>query len=202
MEKSKKKETEIYLDYMASADVNPSSMHNSGINAKRSLEKARAEVAAMLRAAPAEIIFTSGGTESNNLAIQGVVSAWAGESLPHIVTTNIEHPSVLETCRMLERNGVARVSIVPVERTGIIDPKKIKKAIKKNTVLISVMYVNNEIGTIQPIKEIAKAIRHFRKTRGENFFQAPASQRRRSKTLLCHVKINEIKNFRKYRFKK
>jgi cysteine desulfurase len=102
------------------------------------------------------------------LAIQGVVYASKGTIfLPHIVTTNIEHPSVLETCQLLEKRKLAEISIVPVEENGIIDPKKIKKEIKKNTVLISVMYVNNEIGTIQPIKEIAKEIRHYKKARAK-----------------------------------
>jgi len=160
----------IYLDYAASREPNPSSIHELGVAAKKKLEKTRGDVASVLNARPEEIIFTSGGTESNNLAIQGIVYT-AGElgvknftSVPHIVTTNIEHPSVLETCRLLERRGLAEVSIVPVEENGIVDPKKIRKKIKKNTVLVSVMYTNNEIGTIQPIREIAKEIRHYKKT--------------------------------------
>jgi cysteine desulfurase len=157
----------IYLDYAASISPNPSSIHTLGVKAKKKLEEARREVANILGARPKEIIFTSGGTESNNLAIQGVVLAWHEKNkeniLPHIITTNIEHPSVLESYRILERRKLAQISIVPVEKNGIVDPKKIKKEIKKNTVLISVMYANNEIGTIQPIKEIAKEIRYFNK---------------------------------------
>lgn len=158
------KSNKIYLDYAASVSANPSSIHWFGVAAKEKLQKARREVAGVLRARPEEIIFTSGGTESNNLAILGVVSASA-IPLPHIVTTSIEHPSVLETCRMLKKRKLARVSVVPVEASGIVDPKKIKKALRPNTVLVSVMYANNEIGTIQPIKEIVKEIRHYRKTR-------------------------------------
>lgn len=158
----------IYLDYAASAEANPSSMHLIGMGVKTRLQNSRKEVADVLGARSEEIIFTSGGTESNNLAIQGVVLAWQEEKksdqiLPHIITTNIEHPSVLETCRLLEKRKLAQITIVSVETNGIVNPKKIKKEIKNNTVLISVMYANNEIGTIQPIKEIAREIRYYRK---------------------------------------
>src|SRR3989344_401306 len=141
------------------------------------------EIALILKARPEEIIFTSGGTESNNLAIQGVVfSTWELGSqdgaelpkIPHIITTNIEHPSVLETFKMLQKKKLAEISIVPVEKNGIIDVKKIKKEIKGNTILVSVMYANNEIGTVQPIQEIAKEIRHFKKQSGKlkGFFRS------------------------------
>jgi cysteine desulfurase len=160
------------MDYAASVSPNPSSIHALGVSAKQKLEHARKETAEVLGARSTEIIFTSGGTEGNNLAIQGIVFAYQAKGfLPHIITTNIEHPSVLETCRLLEKRNLAEVSIVPVEENGIVDPRKIKKEIKDNTVLISVMYANNEIGTIQPIKEIAKEIRHFKKiNKKENIF--------------------------------
>lgn len=157
------KSNKIYLDYAASVSANPSSIHLMGIEARKKLQNARTEVADILNCRPEEIIFTSGGTESNNLAIQGIVLAWKDKKLPHIITTNIEHPSVLETFKILEKRKLAEISIVPVEEDGIIDSKKIKKEIKNNTILISVMYANNEIGTIQPIKEIAKEIRHYKK---------------------------------------
>lgn len=180
MAKSNKKINKIYLDYAASVSPNPSSIHALGVLAKKKLENARAEVAEVLGARPSEIIFTSGGTESNNLAIQGVVFALArqGKALPHIITTNIEHPSILETCRLLAKRKLAQISIVSVEANGIVDPKKIKREIKKNTALISVMYVNNEIGTIEPIKEITKEIRHFKKQNKINniFFHTDAVQ--------------------------
>lgn len=163
-----KKYKEIYLDYAAGIDSNPSSVHSFGVKAKSRLQNARKEVANILGCHMEEIIFTSGGTESNNLAIIGSVLAWElGEKrekkLAHIIVSNIEHPSVLEACRMLEKNKLAEISFVPVENTGIIDPKKVKKEIKENTILVSVMYANNEIGTIQPIREIAKEIRHYKK---------------------------------------
>ncbi|MFA6520699.1 MAG: cysteine desulfurase family protein [Candidatus Paceibacterota bacterium] len=171
--KSIKKQHKIYLDYGASAFPNPSSIHELGIQARKKLENARQNVADILGARAEEVIFTSGGTESNNLAIQGVVLASQMQKnfstpTPHIITTNIEHPSVLETYKLLEKRNFAEITIVPVEENGIVDPKKIKKAIKKNTVLVSVMYANNEIGTIQPIREIAKEVRHYKKTRAKS----------------------------------
>ncbi len=177
MEKSKN----IYMDYAASISPNPSSIHSAGVEAKKKLEKARKKCANILGTQLRNIIFTSGGTESNNLAIQGIVFSWFQEgnkNLPHIITTNIEHSSVLETFKMLEKRKLAQISIVPVESSGIIDPKKIKKEIKKNTVLISIMYANNEIGTIEPIREIAKEVRHYKKTNSQfyPFFHTDAVQ--------------------------
>jgi len=164
--------SKIYLDSAASVTANPSSIHQLGVEAKNKLQNARQKVADVLCSRPEEIIFTSGGTESNNLAIQGAILAWHEKNkekkLPHIITTNIEHPSVLETCRLLQKRKLAQISIVPVEASGIVDPKKIRKAIRSNTVLVSVMYANNEIGTIQPIREIAKEIRHYKKTRAKS----------------------------------
>lgn len=176
-----KKPRKIYMDYASSIDANPSSIHFLGVEAKTKLENARGVVAQVLNARLEEIIFTSGGTESNNLAIQGIVFNWHEKEikfLPHIITTNIEHPSVLETFRLMERRGLAEISIVSVEENGIVDPKKIKKEFKKNTVLVSVMYANNEIGAIQSIKEIAKEIRHLKKTtqRRNIFFHTDAVQ--------------------------
>ncbi len=166
----KKKKRIIHMDYAAAAEPNPSSIHSEGVAAGAKLAEARSAVARILDARPEEIIFTSGGTESNNLAIQGVVLAAKEKFSPsakfHIVTTNIEHPSVFETCRLLEKRGMAEVSFVPVESDGLVQAKKVKKAIKENTVLVSVMYANNEVGTIQPVREIVREIRHFRKTRG------------------------------------
>ena len=168
--------------------ANASAIHAKGEESKKILETKRTEIAKILGAHSDEIIFTSGATESNNLAILGLLEEhlnffshcalpgvpggtladkknqdvpFAG--IPHLITTNIEHPSDLEVCKYLEKNGKMEVTYVPVEMNGIVDPKKIKKAIKVNTILISVMYANNEIGTIQPIREIAKEIRHYKK---------------------------------------
>lgn len=175
MKKSKK----IYLDYASATPLekdvllvmnkifkenfaNSSAIHDLGIQSKNILSESRKNIAKIIDAHQNEIIFTSGSTESNNLALFGV-TAKQNKNFPHIITTNIEHSSVLEVCKYLEENKLAQVTYVPVERSGIVDPKKIKKVMCKETVLISVMYANNEIGTIQPIKEIAKEIRHFNK---------------------------------------
>ena len=151
------------MDYASSVLPNPGSIHSEGVLVKQKLESARGEVARVLSVRPQEIIFTSGGTESNNLAIQGAVLAYKGPKIPHIIITNIEHPSVLDTCILLQKRGQAKISIISVEQSGIVDPKKIMKEMREETALVSVMYANNEIGTIMPITEIAKGLRHFKK---------------------------------------
>ncbi len=171
----------MYLDYASSAlsvSANPGSIHEFGVKEKSKLEQARKIVAKLLQGQSNEIIFTSGATESNNLAILGLIqNSITNSEVPHIVTTNIEHASVLETCRHLEKTKQATVTYIDVESTGIVDPKKIKKALTKNTVLVCVMYANNEIGTIQPIKEIAKEIRHYNKINSAKvFFHTDATQ--------------------------
>jgi len=167
----------VYMDYASSAlsvSANPGAIHSLGVAEKNKLEKSRGIVAGILNAHSSEIVFTSGATESNNLAILGLVKA---VKMPHIVTTNIEHASVLEVCKHLENTKQAEVTYVPVDANGVVDPQKIKKALKANTILVSVMYANNEIGTIQPIKEIAKEIRHFDKINNKKiFFHTDATQ--------------------------
>lgn len=153
--------------YWSITAANPSALHRGGVAAKNALQEARKKVASILGGHADEIIWTSGGTESDNLAIIGTVRAAKHfVSKPHVVTTVIEHAAVLESCRALEREGVS-VTYVPVDATGIVSPKAIKAALRSNTVLVSVMYANNEIGTIQPIREIAKEIRHFKKHRAK-----------------------------------
>ncbi len=172
--KSNKSKKPLYMDYASSAMPNPGAIHKKGTEAKNLLESSRQTIAKLLGILPKEVFFTSGGTESNNLAILGLIKAVGcptpdtqvsdtRRKNPHVITTNIEHPSVLYTCEALLKRGEIDLTIVPVEENGIVDPKKIKKEIRENTVLVSVMYANNEIGTIQPIKEIAKEIRHYRK---------------------------------------
>lgn len=182
MRKSNDKIRKIYLDYASGArasEANSGAIHDLGVKEKNKLENARKKIAHILHAHSSEIVFTSGATESNNLAILGLVQNFTKHNkLPHIVTTNIEHASVLEVCKHLEKTDRAEVTYVGVEQTGIVDPKKIRKALKKNTVLVSVMYANNEIGTIQPIREIAKEIRHYKKTNkiALPFFHTDATQ--------------------------
>lgn len=159
----------IYLDYNASTPIdpavaaamqpflleafgNPSSGHWASTPAKAALERARGQIAVLLGAAPEEIVFTSGGSEANNLAIKGTFFALKRERA-HIITTAIEHPAVLAPCRFLERLG-GSVTYLAVDRAGGVDPEDVRRAITPHTMLISVMHANNEVGTIEPIEEI------------------------------------------------
>ncbi|MDM7934209.1 MAG: cysteine desulfurase family protein, partial [Methanothrix sp.] len=145
---------EAMLPYLKERFGNASSLHSLGLEARGALEEARERVARLLSARPEEILFTSGGTESDNLAIKGVAYASRGLGR-HIITTSIEHPAVLETCRRLQREGFD-VTYLPVTEEGILDPAAVEKAVREDTILISVMHANNEIGTIQPIEEIGR----------------------------------------------
>ena len=133
---------------------NPSSLHSFGKEAKAGMDDAREKVAKLLGADPSEIVFTSGGTESDNLAIKGF--AWANKSKgKHIITSSVEHHAVLTTCEYLQKNGY-EVTFLPVDHDGLVDVDSLEKAIRPDTILISIMYANNEIGTIQPIKALAE----------------------------------------------
>jgi len=164
-------EKSVYLDYAATTSVAPevveamapyftdiygnaSSPHHIGRKARVALEAARGKVAEYLASSPEEIIFTGGGTESNNFAILGVAYALK-EKGNHIIASSIEHHSVLEPLKFLEKQGF-RVTLVPVDRDGLVDPHDVEKAITPETVLVSIMHANNEIGTIEPIKDIAE----------------------------------------------
>jgi cysteine desulfurase len=159
--------------------ANPSALHKEGVVARKVLEDARAEIATAISARPDEIVFTSGATEGNNMALFGVVQVARNHSVqsPHIIVSAIEHPSILEVARVLEREGV-RVSYLPVDGRGIVDMKELRTLVTPETVLVSVMYANNEIGTIQPIRDIAKEIRHARKVNNSAYpyFHTDAAQ--------------------------
>ena len=145
------------LPYFSERFGNPSSIYSLGRENRKAIEDAREKVAKALDALPKEIFFTSGGSESDNWAIKGV--AYANQTKgKHIITTNIEHHAVLNTCKYLERQGF-EVTYIPVKENGIVDVEDIKQAIRPDTILISVMFANNEIGTIQPIKEIGALAR-------------------------------------------
>jgi len=137
---------------------NPSSLHWAGMPAKDAVEKARGQVAGLLGCDPTEVVFTSGGTESNNHAIKGVFFANRDRG-DHIITTAVEHPATLNPCRFLEKEFGARLTILPVNRDGLVDPDDVRKAVTRRTVLITVMHANNETGTIMPIPEIAEIAR-------------------------------------------
>src|SRR5947209_12390337 len=146
------------LSYLERHFGNPSSSHAYGVPAHEAVKRARAQVAALLGCEPNSIVFTASGSEANNLAIKGVtVNPRRGDE--HIVTTAIEHPAVLNACRYLERHHGHRLTIAAVEQTGLVDPDDIRSAIQPGTVLISVMHANNEVGTLQPIEEIAALAR-------------------------------------------
>jgi cysteine desulfurase len=165
----------IYLDHNATTPVarevldamrpylerefgNPSSAHAYGAAAKAAVEQARAQVAGLLGCDPADVVFTASGSEADNLAIKGAALAQLGER-DHVITSAIEHPAVLAACRYLERRFAFRQTILPVDGHGVVDPDDVRRAIGPGTALVTVMHANNEVGTVQPIAEIAQAAR-------------------------------------------
>lgn len=140
------------LPYFGERFGNPSSVHSFGREAREGLEGAREAIARFLRAGKDEVIFTSGGTESDNLAIKGVAVA---QSAGHIITSQIEHHAVLRSCQALESEGFA-VTYLPVDQDGMVDPDDVRKAIRRDTLLITVMHANSEVGTIQPVEAIGR----------------------------------------------
>lgn len=161
----------IYLDHNATTPVHPevleamlpyykdkfgnaSSIHGFGKETKVALEESREKVAKLINASPSEIYFTSGGTESDNLAIKGAAFANRKKG-KHIITSKIEHHAILESCKFLEKEGF-EVTYLPVDGGGLIDPDDLKKAMRKDTILVSLMYANNEVGTIEPLEELCK----------------------------------------------
>jgi len=191
----------VYLDYAATTPVDPevftamepyfcrefgnaSSAHQFGQKARQALDLARAQVAQFLGCDTSEVIFNSGATESNNLAIKGVIRAVSRKQKidnrkSHVITTNIEHHCVLDTCKSLEEDSLAEVTILPVNADGLIEISSVEKAIKDNTVLVSIMYANNEMGAVQPIKEISAAIKKINAERGDKpkiYFHTDAVQ--------------------------
>ncbi|MGA9772755.1 MAG: cysteine desulfurase NifS [Blastocatellia bacterium] len=139
---------------------NAQSVHSFGQRAKSTVERARREVAALINAAPSEIVFVAGGTEADNFAIRGIAEAQR-ERGNHIITTKIEHPAVLATCQALEQTGF-RVTYLPVSRGGLVNVDDVRAAISDDTILITIMHANNETGTIQPLEEISALVRETR----------------------------------------
>ena len=165
----------IYLDYNATTPIdprvaeemlpyvhehygNPSSSHLLGVIARQGVERARRQVAGLLGCTEDDLIFTSGGTEANNHAIKGVVGAYRNQS-NHIITSAVEHPAVTEVCRYLESLG-CRITYLPVDEYGLVDPRQVEEAITPQTRLVTIMHANNEVGTIEPIAEIAEIAHH------------------------------------------
>jgi cysteine desulfurase len=179
----------IYLDHAATTPVdkevfmamspyfgqsfgNPSEPHQWGQEARMAVEQAREKVALFLGARPSEILFTSGATEAINLAHKGLIES---QKLPHIITSSIEHKAVLETCKHLEKLGWAKVTYLPVDKNGLVKIDDVEKSIKPETVLVSIMYVNNEMGVIQPIAEIGKLIKKINNN-SKIYFHTDATQ--------------------------
>ena len=179
----------VYLDYAATTPVdrevykamrpyfsdkfgNPSSVHRRGQEAKKALDGARIKAAELLNCKPEEIVFTSGGTESDNLALRGVIEIAKEKKRNHLIVSKIEHPAVLKTAEVLEKSGF-EVDYLPVDKEGIIRIDELGKLIRKETALISIIYVSNEIGTIQPIKEISRLIKE---KNSETLFHTDAIQ--------------------------
>jgi len=154
------------MPYFSEKYGNASSLHSFGKDALDAVEKSRLQLARFFGAEAEEIFFTSGATEANNLAVKGIVKAYYAKnkndysvSKPHIITTSFEHHCVLESCQTLEKENLAKVSYILPQKDGLVRVSDIEKAIQKNTLLISAMYVNNEIGTVQPIAEIGKIVK-------------------------------------------
>jgi cysteine desulfurase len=194
---------QIYLDHAATTPIAPevidamkpyfsekfgnaSSLHSFGQEAREAVENSRKIAAKFLNARPAEIIFTSGGTESDNLAIKGI--AFANKSKgKHIITSKIEHPAILEPCKWLEQNGF-KVTYLNVDRNGLVSPEEVEKAITKDTILVSIMHANNEIGTIEPIEEIGRICKkhkvYFHTDAVQSFGKIPIDAKRMNIDLL------------------
>ena len=170
------------LPYFSDAFGNPSSLYSYGLEARQAIEVARNRVAESIGAKNEEIVFTGGGSEADNFAIKGVAYANSHKG-NHIITSVIEHHAVLETCKFLEKRGF-KVTYLPVDKYGLVDPEKVRKAIAEKTILISIMHANNEIGTIQPIGEIGKIAR-----KAKVYFHTDAVQT----TGHIPVNVNELK---------
>jgi cysteine desulfurase len=187
--RSKKEPKRTYLDHAGSTPMspralkaligsaslfgNPSAIHKEGDQASHALQQARNRIATVMNAHSYEILFAGTGTESCNMAITGVVQASEVLPVSHVITTAIEHPAVLEPIRNLERKGRIRVTYLPVYENGIVKLKDLREALCEETVLVSIMYANNEIGTIQPIKEIGRIIDEWKREHGRTFTSYP-----------------------------
>jgi cysteine desulfurase len=203
----------IYLDHSATTAVdkkvlkamepywrenfgNPSSMHSFGQKAIAGVDKARAQAAEFFGCESEEIIFTSGATEANNLALRGVVKALKNEvAKPHLITSRVEHDAILEPCRDLEAEG-AEVTYLPVDSRGAVNPEDVKNAIKENTVLVSIMYVNSEVGIREPIREIGKIIQKINEDRFKEWQRVGAAKKSpRPSPIYFHTDATQAVNF-------
>jgi cysteine desulfurase len=151
---------EAMMPYLTEKFGNPNSIHAFGREARKAVDEAREKIAALLNCRPSELVFTSGGTESDNLALRGVAAAYRQKG-NHIVTTAIEHHAVLHTCRALQDEGF-EVTYLPVDEHGLVAPEQVAEAITDRTILVSIMHANNEIGTMEPLADIVRAVKEKR----------------------------------------
>ncbi|RLC36163.1 hypothetical protein DRH27_05635, partial [Candidatus Falkowbacteria bacterium] len=204
----------IYLDHSATTPVdkkvledmkpyfmkiygNASSIHSFGQTALAGVDKARQQAADFLNCAPSEIIFTSGATESDNLAIKGVIKKLkqTGIKNPHIIVSLVEHDAILEPCAELEKEG-AEISYLQVKKNGVVDLEKFKKLIKDNTVLVSIMWVNSEVGAIMPIREIGKIIKKLNEKRLNDWKKLrPKARGEKPQPIYFHTDATQALNF-------
>ncbi|MFH1427791.1 MAG: cysteine desulfurase family protein, partial [Patescibacteria group bacterium] len=185
------------LPYFQEKFGNPSSIHGFGQEAIAGVDKARLELAIFLNCSSEEVIFTSGATESDNLAISGVIKALKKQGIkkPHVITSAIEHDAILEPCMELERQGI-EVTYLGVKKNGVIDIEKLKKEIKDNTVLVSIMYVNSEVGSIQPIREIGKIIKKINEKKLNDWKKRRPSERGgKPRPIYFHSDATQALNF-------
>lgn len=184
-----KKNKRIYLDHAATTPVdrrvldvmnniyknhyyNSSSWYIDGVGVSRLIEQSRATIAKLLDTQSRSIFFTHGGTESNNLAVMGIIEKYRKDNseIPHVICSNIEHPAVLHTLQYLAEQGVIELDLLLVHKNGIVDIQDLKKLLRPTTILVAIMYANNEIGTVQPIREIVKMVRWYRKQTGNTVY--------------------------------
>ena len=172
-----KKVLKAMLPYFSEKFGNASSIHSFGQAAVAGTDKARAQAAEFFSCAADEIVFTSGATEANNLALRGIIKALGKDiANPHIITSQIEHDAILEPCRDLEASGV-EVTYLPVDSRGLVKAEDVKNAIKENTVLVSIMYVNSEVGSRQPLKEIGKVVEKINEDRQKEWQRTGAAKK-------------------------
>src|SRR3989339_1839231 len=208
--------SKIYLDHSATTPVeksvmdammpyfreiygNPSSIHSFGQEAMAGVDKARTEVAKFLNAEPGEIIFTSGATESDNLAVKGVIKALRQKTKNsrsmHVITSLVEHDAVLKPCMELEKEGV-EVTYIKVKPNGVVDLEHFKESLKDNTILVSIMWVNSEVGAVMPIREIGKIIRKRNEERERNWKKlGPKERGERPEPVYFHTDATQAVNF-------
>jgi cysteine desulfurase len=185
------------LPYFSEKFGNATSLHGYGQVGAKAVDDARQQVSDFLHCQPKEVIFTSGATESNNLVINGLLRALTDKGIvkPHIITTIIEHPAILEPCKELVRKGLAEINYLQVDSKGLVKVEDVEKLIKDNTVLISIMYANNEIGSIQPIIEIGKLVKKINERKLNEWEKGKAERGEKPQPIYFHTDATQAVNY-------